>query len=519
MSALFLLNACTMVGPDYKKPKTQVTGEWSGIDNRGDNNGAKATKTQDAAWWKSFNDPVLTALIEEGYKNNLNLQSTGVKVLQARAVLAQSVGELYPQQQGLSANYTHQTIGEGSTYADTIPSTFDSAATSISASWEPDFWGKYRRAINSNDASFLASLAAYDDALVSLTAQIGSSYVAIRTYQTQIAVTEKSIRLLTESLALVQTRYQSGQDSLSDVEQATTNLSQADASLPTLKINLQQQKDAMAVLIGTTPDKVDAFLSKGQTKIPVAPSSVAVGIPKDVLRQRPDVHQAELQAMAQSEAIGAVKAQLYPALSLTGSFGYSSSDIGSKSINDIFQWSNHTVSIGPSLSLPLFNYGQITNQVRQQDALFQQAIFNYQNTVLNAQKEVQDGIVSYVESQKSLKAMNAANDAALKTTQLTLTRYEAGEVDYSSVLDAEQQQLAVQTSLVNAQGSVPQGLISLYRALGGGWQIRQGHDVVSDDVKKQMSDRTNWGSLLDQPNHEPPTNTVQKLKQTDLPSW
>lgn len=519
ISALFLLNACTMVGPDYKKPDTQVTDKWSGIDNRGANNGVKSTATQDAQWWKSFNDPVLTALIEEGYKNNLTLQSTGIKVLQARAVLAQSVGELYPQQQGLSSNYTNQTIGEGSTYASTIPSTFDTAAVSMSASWEPDFWGKYRRAIQSNDASFLASLAAYDDALVSLTAEIGSSYIAIRTYQTQIAVTEKSIRLLKESLTVVQNRYQNGQDSLSDVEQATTSLNQTQANLPTLKTSLQQQKDAMAVLIGTTPDKVDAFLSKGKAKIPTAPNSVAVGIPKDVLRQRPDVHQAELQAMAQSEAIGAVKAQLYPAFSLTGSFGYSSSNIGSNSISDIFQWSNHTVSIGPSLSLPLFNYGQITNQVRQQDALFQQAIFNYQNTVLTAQKEVQDGIVSYVESQQSLKAMNLANDAAVRTTQLTLTRYEAGAVDYSAVLDAEQQQLAVQTALVNAQGSVPQGLISLYRALGGGWQIRQGHDVVSNDVKKQMSDRTNWGSLLEQPNHEPPTNTMQKMKQTDLPSW
>jgi len=129
--------------------------------------------------------------------------------------------------------------------------------------------------------------------------------------------------------------------------------------------------------------------------------------------------------------------------------------------------------------------------------------------VLTAQKEVQDGIVSYVESQKSLQAMSAANAAAVENTQITLTRYQEGEVDYSAVLDAEKNQLAVQTSLINAQGSVPQGLISLYRALGGGWQIRQGHDVVSDDVKKEMKERTNWGSVLD--NKKPPS--------TDLPSW
>ena len=500
---VFLLNAC-MVGPDYKQPETKVSDQWDT-----DNHGVKTTKTQDAAWWKSFNDPVLTRLIEEGYKNNLTLQTTGAQVLQAKAMLAQSVGELYPQQQDVSSNFTRQTIGKGSTVSSIVPNTFNSASISAAASWEPDFWGQYRRAISSNNANFLASLAAYDSALVSLTAEIGSSYVAIRTYQTEINVTEKNIAVQKQSLGLVQNRYQSGQDSLSNVEQSITTLQQTESSLPTLKIALQQEKDAMAVLLGTTPNKVNALLKDKKSTIPVAPASVAVGIPKDVLRQRPDVRQAELQAIAQSEEIGAIKAQLYPAFTLNGSFGYSSSNVDNSSISNIFQWSNHTVSVGPSLYIPLFNYGQITNQVRAQDAAFQQAIFNYQNTVLSAQKEVQDGIVGYVESQKSLKSMTAANNAALRTTELTLARYEAGEVDYSSVLNAEMSQLNVQLSLVNAQGTVPQDLISLYRALGGGWQIREGHDVVSEDVKKEMQARTNWGSVL---NDSKPPSTV-------LPSW
>ena len=501
--SFLLLSACT-VGPDYQKPNTKVDEQWNTY-----NNGVKTTPTQDAAWWKSFNDPVLNNLIEIGYKNNLTLQSAGAKVLQSKAQLAQSVGELYPQQQGASGNFTRERLGGGgSIYGANTPSDFNIASSSVSSTWELDFWGKYRRAIRANDATFLASMAAYDDALVSLTAEIGSSYIAIRMYQTQIAVTEKNIKLQKENFHMTQTRYETGKDSLSDVEQANTTLNQTEASLPPLKIDLEQQKDALAVLLGTTPDKVNALLGKNK-QIPVAPTSVAVGIPKDVLRQRPDVHQAELEAIAQSEGIGAIKAQLYPAFSLAGSFGYSASNIGDSSPSDIFQWSNHTYSIGPSLSIPLFNYGQITNQVRAQDAAFQGAIFNYQNVVLTAQKEVQDGIVSYVESQKALKSMIAANDAAIKTTQLSITRYEAGEIDYSSVIDAEKNQLAVQMSLINAQGSVPQGLISLYRALGGGWQIREGHDVVSDDVKKEMQTRTNWGSVLD--DSKPPS--------TALPSW
>lgn len=502
-----LLNAC-MVGPDYHPPSTQIENQWMGANKA--HHGVTASKTQAEAWWKSFNDPVLNHLIEIGYKNNLTLQSTGAKVLQAKAQLAQSVGELYPQQQGASASFTRERMGGGgSIYGTNVNSNFDLASTSISASWEPDFWGKYRRAIRANDAAFLASIAAYDDALVSLTAEIGSSYIAIRMYQAQIHVTEKNIRLQKENYHMALTRYQAGKADLSDVEQAKTTLEQTEASLPPLKIDLQQQKDALAVLLGTTPDKVDALLGKNTSHIPVAPNTVAVGIPKDVLRQRPDVHQAELEAIAQAEGIGAIKAQLYPAFTLGGSLGYSASDIGSSSTSNLFQWSNHTYSIGPSLSIPLFNYGQITNQVRAQDAAFQAAIFNYQNVVLTAQKEVQDGIVSYVESQRALKSMTAANKAAIETTQLSIARYEAGEIDYSSVIDAEKNQLSVQMSLIDAQSSVPQGLISLYRALGGGWQIRKGHDVVSDDVKKEMQARTNWGNVLDD----------KKAPSTYLPSW
>lgn len=519
---VLFLSSCAMVGPDYQRPSTDVASTWDTSDGQTKSNKSISSVTEqparNEAWWNVFHDPVLTSLIQEGYHHNLSLQSTGVSVLQARAQLAQSVGELYPQQQGMSGNYTHQEIGEGNTLTSLIPSSFDTDAVTFSSTWEADFWGKYRRAIRSNDATFLASLAAYDQALVTLTADIASCYMSIRTYAEQIHVTQTNIQIQKESLRIAKARFNSGQVSLLDVEQALTQLNQTEASLPALIVDLQEQKDTMAVLLGTTPNKVDALL-RGHKPIPLAPTTIAVGIPKDLLRQRPDVHEAELKAIAQSEAIGAVKAQLYPALSLSGSFGYNSSNIGQSSTNDIFQWSNHTVSIGPAVSLPLLNYGQITNQVREQDAVFQQAILNYQNTVLNAQKEVQDGITSYIQSQKALQSLVIANKAAEKTTQLALIRYKAGEADYTTVLDAEQEQLAVQTSLTNAQGGIPQAVVSLYRALGGGWQMSQGHDVVSDKIKREMAERTNWGSLLEQPNHEAPTIPMQQMKQTALPSW
>lgn len=513
-STMLLLNACTMVGPDYKQPDSQVESEWQMY-----HGSVSPGPVQDAAWWESFNDPVLNSLIELGYKNNPSLQSAGVNVLKARATLGQSVGELYPQSQAIEGNYTAQNIGESSQYQDAIPSTFDTSSLSAAASWEMDFWGKYRRAIRANDAGFLASIAAYDDALVSLTAEIGSSYVAIRGYQAQIIVTQRNIEALQISLTIAKTQYEAGQADLISVQQAINSLKQTQASLPGIRTSLEQEKDSLAVLLGTTPDKVHALVATEKAIIPVAPPTIAVGIPKDVLEQRPDVKEAQLEAIEQSEAIGATKAQLYPALSLVGSFGYSTSDVNGSSNSDLFKWSNHTVSIGPSLYLPLFNYGQITNQVREQDAAFEQAILNYQNVVLTAQQEVQDGIVSYAESKKSLKDMEDANNAALTAVQLVIVQYQAGETNYSDVLSALQQQLSVELSLIQAQTNVPQGAISLYRALGGGWQISQGHDVISNQTKEEMGKRTNWGSLLEEPNHEAPTDKSQQLKQTLLPSW
>lgn len=517
MLATCLLNAC-MVGPTYTPPATNIAATWHTKDT-----GITIPSTPTTiTWWETFHDPVLTRLIKLGHANNLNVQSAGVKVLQARAQLAQSVGELYPQQQAISANDTRQRIGGSSQYTNLSSKILETDAVSLGASWEPDFWGQYRHAIRANDANFLASLAAYDNMLVILTADIGSNYISIRTSQAQIATTKNSITLLKQNLRLTQTRYHLGQVDLSAVEQMISTLDQAEATLPTLYASLQQQKDALAVLLGTTSDKINALLqapSGKKSTIPKAPTTIAISIPNDILRQRPDVHQAELQAIAQCEEIGAIKAQLYPAFTLSGSLGYAASNAGGSSPSNLFQWSNRVYSLGPSLNIPIFNYGQITNQVRQQDAVFQQSIFNYQNIVLNAQKEVQDGIASYIESAKTLKSMTAANHAALTTVQLMRVRYEAGQVGYSEVLNAETSQLAVQSTLLNAEGNEPQAAVSLYRALGGGWQVRMGHDIISTPVKKEMEQRTNWGDLLHAENHVAATSKGQEYKQTWQPDW
>jgi outer membrane protein TolC len=272
------------------------------------------------------------------------------------------------------------------------------------------------------------------------------------------------------------------------------------------------------VLLGTTPDAVPPLIAGGKG-IPQAPADVAVGLPKDLLRQRPDVVQAELAAATQSADLGVAKAQLYPALSLTGTFGFESSNSPGASLGDLFQWSSRTVSLGPSLQIPIFNYGQLTNQVRAQDAVFEQSIINYQNTVLQAQQEVQDGINNLAQAQNTVTSLTGATRSAIQSTKLAMIRYVDGQSDYTTVLSAEQAQLQVQNSLAEAQGNVPLSLVALYSALGGGWQIAQNQDVVPASVEQDMQTRTNWGGLLAPAAHAAPTSHSAQVKQTYVPTW
>jgi len=510
--AFLFLSACTMVGPNYKEPKKSVADHWIK-----QNSSVKETPFVDAKWWQVFHDPNLTSLISQSYHNNLTVQSAGVRVLQARAQLAQSVGELYPQQQLMTGNLTYYRIGGGS-LQQVLPSNFDTALLGFTANWEIDFWGKYRRAIQANDASFLASLAAYDNALVTLTADVATTYIKIRTIEMQIKVTKTNILVQKIALKIARARYNAGQTNLVDVEQAQTELSQTQATLPSLINNLQHQKDALAVLLGTVPTVINELVHQGHG-IPKAPVTVAVGIPKEALAKRPDIYQARLEAIAQSATIGATQANLYPSFSLSGTFAFAANTIGTNSLSDIFQWPNRTVTAASGFNWPLFNYGQITNAVRVQDAAFQQSLLNYMNLVLQAQQEVQDNITAYIEAKEAEFYLTKANSSAIKSLKLTLIRYKEGETDFTPVLDAEKQQLSVQLSLTSAEGDIPQALVALYRALGGGWQIRDGNDIVPQQIKDEMAARTNWGTLLKQQNHMPPTTKMQQIKELYLPKW
>jgi NodT family efflux transporter outer membrane factor (OMF) lipoprotein len=486
-----MLPASCMVGPDYHPPKSKVAAQWST---------GQSEEPADAYWWHSFNDPVLSQLIEAAWRNNLSLQSAGVRVVQARAQLNQSIGNLFPQQQAISggANYFNQLS------ANRGPKEFTTSQLLFAASWEADFWGKYRRTIQSDRAAFFSTVAAYDDALVTLIADVASTYVNIRTAEERIRVAETNLEAENESYRVASVQFKYGETSELDVRQAETLLSQTAAQVPPLQDSLNQDKNALAVYLGEPPDKINEYL-KGPAGIPVAPKQVTVGIPRDLLRRRPDVREAGLNAASQSALIGVAKANMYPAFSLSGAFGLSSNNVGTNSLSDMFMWQGRSLQAGASFVWPVFNYGRLINQVRVQDAQFQAAILNYQNVVLTAQQEVENGLSLFSTQQHALAKLMDASTSARRSTQLSLIQYKAGETTYTTVLTTEQAQLAAEDALASARGNVALGLISIYRALGGGWEMRNSHDVISDEVKAEMARRTNWGAMLEAEHHLPAT--------------
>ncbi|CAE6801408.1 efflux transporter outer membrane subunit [Paraburkholderia haematera] len=483
------LSGCMTVGPDFKQPDVTLENQWlESLPHQ-----AQAAPAAQAAWWAAFNDPVLSALEQRAYERNLSLQVAGLHIFKARAQLATSAENLLPQSGSVSAGADHiNTSGVGPI----PPAHLWAEHLRANVGWEIDFWGKYRRQIESDRAQLRVSEAAYDNSLVSLFADVANAYIDLRALEQRIVVAQQNLKAVQQSLTLTQARYKRGASTQLDVEQAATLVAETEAAIPPLIKARAQDRDTLAVLLADPPDAVDAQL-KGSTAIPVPPTQIDVGIPADLLRRRPDVRQAALNAAAQSALIGAAKAKLYPSLSLTGLFGLSS---GEQHGIGLTQWGSKTIGLfSAGVTLPIFDRGQLKNAVRIQDAAFQEAVLDYQNTVLQAQKEVEDAIAALRTSLDALAASSRASDASQRALKLANIQYRAGSVTYDTVIDASRSVLRDGDSLAQNQGIAALAAVSLYRALGGGWEVAQGQQVVSEQIAEQMAQRTDWGRLLNPP--------------------
>ena len=491
--ALLLPLVACKVGPDFTPPTAPLAPKWLESGNP-----SVQTNHQDyQQWWMVFNDPTLNRLIDLAYQQNLTLLAAGTRVLEARAELGIAIGEFYPQTQQIGANVGYNQASRVDPTSNPLNNlgNYWRASLSTQIGWELDFWGKFRRGVASADATYLASIATYDDVLVTLLSDVATTYTGIRTLQQQINIARENVVKQQEALQIARYRFHGGTATGLDVFQAENVLAQTESTIPQLTAQLQEGEDALRVLLGMTPVSLDTLLA-GPPNIPVPPNDVAVGIPANLIRRRPDIRSAELAAAAQSEQIGIAKADLFPAFTLTGLFGTVAGTTGSNRLNDVFTGNAIQFALGPSFSWPILNYGQITNNVRVQDAHLQTLLIAYQNTVLKAQQEVENGLAGFLQGREQVDLLRRSVAAANSALRVAIDQYTLGTRDFTTVLTAEQNLYQAQSNLASASGNVSASLVSVYRALGGGWQIRNGSDFVNDVTRNQMRNRTNWGSLL-----------------------
>jgi NodT family efflux transporter outer membrane factor (OMF) lipoprotein len=457
------------VGPNYCPPSAPVASHW--IDANDIH--VASDQTTICHWWTVFNDPKLNELVWCAYRQNLTLREAGFRILQARANLSIAIGEIFPQQQFARGAYARNAaaVGARSSSGFGIERFSDAWNLGFSLNWELDFWGRFRRAIAAADANLDASIFDYDFVLVTLLGDVATNYVTIRTTDERIRLLQENVKLQGEVAEYIRKRMEGGKLTPLDYDQAVSNLRQSEAGIPLLEIAKRQAEDSLCILLGMPAVDLSNMLGTGP--IPTAPPELAIGIPADLLRRRPDVRRAERLAAAQAEQIGIAQAALYPAFTINGSLGYAAQDF-----RDLFRETAFNGSVGPSFQWNILNYGRITNNVRYQDAKFQELVVAFQQAAIQADQEVEDGLVLFLRSQRRSRLLGESASRAQEAVQIARIQYENAIAiqpttgDFNRFATIEQSKVTQDDSWAQARGQIAQGLINVYRALGGGWELK-----------------------------------------------
>jgi NodT family efflux transporter outer membrane factor (OMF) lipoprotein len=453
------------VGPDYCPAKAAVAESWIEASDPH----LRAGGHDNACWWTAFGDPTLDQLVAEASQQNLTLKIAGCRILEARAERGIAAGNLFPQQQEGTATYSRNAMSQNAYPFNFFPLPqydYNNWSAGVDAAWELDFWGRFRRAVEAADAHLDAQVEGYDNVLVLLQAEVATNYIQMRAYEERLELARKNVELQKETLRIVTLREQHGLVTDLDVEQATTNLGTTESLIPVLITGHQRAQNRLCILMGQPPRQL-AQTVKSPGSIPVPPQEVIVGIPGELLCRRPDVRQAEREAAAQSARIGIAEAEFYPHIAITGTIG-----VQSEQFNQLFESSSLVGAIGPGIHWNILNYGRIRNNVRAQDALFQQALLNYRDAVLRANEEVENGIVAFLQEQERVKVLDKSTRAAARSVEIAMRQYEKGMIYYQPLLDSERALVQQQDALAESRGSVGTDLVAIYKALGGGWQAR-----------------------------------------------
>ncbi len=495
--AMFV-GGCAVVGPDYQ-PQAEPTlpAQWNAAD------AAVAARTA-SQWWQQFHDPVLDTLIDRGARQNLSLEAAGLRIVQARAALGISEALIFPQQQQLSGSLGKLYRNEHS---------FNSVGVGFDVGWEMDIWGKYARGIESSEASLYASVASYRDVLISITAEIARNYINYRTAQERALLSRQNIAIQQRVVEMTQVQFDSGNVTELDVQQAKTQLYGTQATLPALTIARVQSRNALAVLLGVLPDDITPLLAlepdqddstyhaqialsadeyDARSIIPRGPM-LEDKVNSALVLRRPDLQVAELQARAQSARIGLAEAALYPQFFLFGSIGLSDSVPSGGS----FSASNAvTAAIGPGFSWNIFQYERIKNQVRIEDARFQESLTNYNQQVLQAVQEVSNALVAYRYLVAQSEYNFSAVSASIRAFNISSTQYNNGLVTYQRLLSTVEKMTLRQDAYALTKGNIANQVVALYKALGGGWEPHTGIPIVKPETVETMRGRIDWGDAL-----------------------
>lgn len=463
-----LLAGCT-VGPDYHQPKVNVPQAWSESLAGGETNGI----AQLADWWMSFNDPQLNSLVNRALNSNLQLQMAEARVLEARAQRGVVASGLWPTVDA-SGSYSYNRIS-GNYFLPLpagTPLAYNWYQSGFDSSWELDVFGGTRRNIEAASADIAAAEFSRRDVLVTLLAELARNYFEICSAQQRLAIAHENIEAQKRLVSLTTQQYRAGVTSQLDVEQASALLTDTEAAVPTLETALDSSIHRVGVLLAEPPGALVAELSQTNA-IPVPPPRVPVGLPSDLLQRRPDIQRVERQLAAATARIGVAKADLFPHFSLTGNAG-----LQSVSASTWFDPSSRFWSVGPTVTWRIFDAGQIRSNIRVQDARQQQALANYEQTVLSAFEDVENALSAFAKEQARYQSLKESVTAQQAAVNLSRDLYQNGLTDFIRVLDSERSLYQAEDALVQSQATVSENLVALYKALGGGWQAAQSNQLV-----------------------------------------
>jgi multidrug efflux system outer membrane protein len=450
---LALLTGCMTVGPDYKRPAIDTPAAWRFEEK-------EVRELANTAWWQQFNDPVLNGLVSTALEQNKDLLIATARIEEFFGRYFSTRGDQFPSAGGNADAYRQRLSEKGFSRFDGKDNPYNQYEAFLGASWEIDFWGKFRRATEAARAELLSTEEARRTVVLTLVSAVAASYVDIRALDKQLAITQSTADSRKSTLELFQLRFDNGVISEVDLSQAQSEYEDALARIPDFERAIGQTENALSVLLGRNPGPIPRGLTLDELVLPAVPA----GLPSELLERRPDIRQAEQLLIAANARIGVAKSLYFPTISLTGAFGTVSTDLSS-----LFTASSRAWNFGVPVSVPLFTAGRIGGEVKATEAAEKQAVLIYQQAIQNAFREVDDALLDRGKSGQRLDALSRQLKALNNYARLARYRYDEGYTSYLEVLDAERSLFNVELVHTTTQNTLFRSLINIYKAMGGGW--------------------------------------------------